>query len=165
MCSRLAAVWGVMGVCALLMFAVMRLMTHVIAMWSMPLSTLQWVLMTTFLVFMLYTEGYRGFQKSFSPRVVARAQYLSQHSNPVWIVFAPLFCMSYFAAPKQRIVVSIVLTLAIVSLVVGMRYIPQPWRGMIDLGVVCGLSWGMLSLLYCSWQAVSGKLTADPQVQ
>ena len=33
--------------------------------------------------------------------------------------------------------------------------LPQPWRGILDLGVVVGLSWGLISILVYSWIALT----------
>ncbi|MCS7471425.1 hypothetical protein NZK35_32665 [Stieleria sp. ICT_E10.1] len=36
----------------------------------------------------------------------------------------------------------------ITSIVVLFRFIPQPWRGILDFGVIIGLSWGIVATLY-----------------
>ncbi len=113
--------------------------------------TLGWqhyALMVPWLFFMLYSEGYKGFQKGYSPRVAARANYLRERSTLVRAVFAPLFCMGFFDSTRKRKIVIWVLLLAITSLVVIFQFIPQPWRGVLDLGVVLGLTWGILATLY-----------------
>ena len=33
----------------------------------------------------------------------------------------------------------------------------QPWRGILDVGVVVGLSWGLVSLVWFSFQAMAAK--------
>jgi len=45
---------------------------------------------------MLYSEGYKGFQKGYSPRVAARGHYLRDHSTLLRAILAPLFCMGFF---------------------------------------------------------------------
>jgi F0F1-type ATP synthase membrane subunit a len=44
-------------------------------------------------------------------------------------------------------------TTGIVVLVLLVRAVPQPWRGIIDLGVVVGLAWGIISIVVFSIQA------------
>lgn len=162
MFKPLAAFWGLGGVCALLMFAIYRLSPYALDIFNYSLSPVQWGALVCCVAFMAYSEGYKGFQKAFSPRVVARAQYLINGDvKPWWRLLAPFFCMSYFASPKQRIIASWALSLMIITFVIGMRYLPQPWRGILDAGVVVGLSWGLLSIAYFCIQAIRGKLNLE----
>ena len=101
---------------------------------------------------MAYLEGYRGFQQGFSPRAAARVRHLRDHASWLETVLAPLFVMSYFHAHRRRQIISLLLTSLIICLVLVVRLIPQPWRGIIDLGVVAGLTWGVLSLAVCVWK-------------
>jgi hypothetical protein len=64
--------------------------------------------------------------------------------------------MGYFHATRRRQITSWSLTLGIIALVIGVRYLVQPWRGIIDAGVVVGLAWGVVAV---GWFAVRG-LTA-----
>jgi hypothetical protein len=62
--------------------------------------------------------------------------------------------MGYFHATKRRKITSISLTLGIIVLIVLVSFVSQPWRGIIDLGVVVGLAWGIVSLLAFGFQAM-----------
>jgi hypothetical protein len=42
--------------------------------------------------------------------------------------------------------------------------LPQPWRGIVDLGVVIGLAWGLVALGVFTVQAFSGRLNHAPEV-
>ena len=153
----LAPIWGLAGVLLLLGFAIYRLAPRAMEAMQSGLSVFQWLVLAGFAVFMAYSEGYRGFQKKFSPRTAARTRYLSQHPTLLQTVLAPFFCMGYFhAKPKTRIT-AIVLTAAIVILVLLVSLCPQPWRGIVDLGVVLGLAWGVISLLAFTWQAFTSE--------
>ena len=45
-----------------------------------------------------------------------------------------------------------------VAILVGMlRLVAQPWRGIIDAGVVVGLSWGTIATLACYLKVADGK--------
>jgi hypothetical protein len=48
--------------------------------------------------------------------------------------------MGYFHAPKRRRVTSLSVTAGIIVLIILVRLLPQPWRGMVDAGVVVGLA-------------------------
>ena len=159
-------VWGIGGVIALLAFALYRLTPHAVDMFDHELGLWHYVGLIASCAFMAYSEGYKGFQKGFSPRVVARARHLmTDQAKPHWKWLAPMFCMSYFAAPRKRKIVVGVLTTFIVLCVILIRFVPQPWRGILDAGVVVGLSWGIISILCFCWQAAKGKLEQSPELE
>ncbi len=148
-----AAFWGISGIIALLGSAIYRLTPYALDLNNHELLWHHWLAIVICVVFMGYTEGYRGFQKGFSPRVAARALYLYDHPELLRSVFAPFFCMSYFSAPHSRKIASYSLTVGIICLIVLVQRQPQPWRGIIDTGVVIGLLWGLVSLLVFSFKA------------
>jgi hypothetical protein len=158
----LAVVWGVGGVVLLLVSALVRLTPMAWQAVASGLDRLQWTLLVVFTIWMAWSEGYRGFQKNFSPRVAARARHLAEHPTALRVALAPLFCMAYFGAPRRRTIVTLVLTLAIVGLVVAVRRLSQPWRGIIDAGVVVGLAWGLLTLLWYTVRAFSPRGISHP---
>ena len=163
--GQLAALWGVLGVAAMLGTAVYRLMPYVLELRDYELGALQLVAIVAWAGFMGWTEGYKGFHLGFSPRVAARARYLREHPRPLHVLFAPFFCFGYFHATRRRQITSIVVSLAIVGLVVLVKQLAQPWRGIVDIGVVLGLSMGIASLFFHAWRALgSGPFDHDPQV-
>lgn len=113
-----------------------------------PLSLLQWLVLIFSVFYMAYAEGYRGFHQAFAPRVVRRADYLRQNPRPLHILLAPIFCMGYIHATRRRKLLSYGLSLMIVCFVLIARMLPQPWRGIVDAGVVTGLAIGIGSILY-----------------
>ncbi|MEX2579256.1 MAG: hypothetical protein WD342_09370 [Verrucomicrobiales bacterium] len=119
-----------------------------------PLTVVQWIFLVAFAVFMLVAEGYRGFQKKFSPRTAARVKYLRDHPRPLHVILAPFFCMGYFFAKRKTRITAICLTLGIVLLVVLVGFLPSPWRGIIDFGVVLGLTYGLVTFAAFTAKAV-----------
>ena len=165
MTAWFGALWGVSGVLLLLGGAVYRLTPLAIDAFSYDWSWHHWLSLALMTFFMAYAEGYRAFQQGFSPRVAARARYLRDHPNFVYALFAPLFCMAYFHAPRRRRITSISVTAGIVILVVLVRLVPQPWRGIIDGSVVVGLTWGLVSLMVFGFQALTdGQFHYAPEV-
>lgn len=144
----LAYYWGIAGVVLLLASAVVRLTPYVLELSSYSLSILQQALLAGFVLFMLYSEGWKGFHLNFSPRVVARADGLSQAPTMLLTLLAPLVCMGFLHATRKRRLISLILTSAIILLVLLVRLLPQPWRGIVDAGVVAGLGFGILSILW-----------------
>lgn len=163
--GTIGAVWGLAGILALLFSAVLRLWPLAVEAFSHPLAWYHRVALLFIALGMAYFEGYKGFQMAFSPRTAARARHLLQNPVPLHILLAPFFCMGYFHATRRRRITSISLTLGIVLLVVLVRFLSQPWRGIIDFGVVVGLAWGIVSLLAFSVQALGeDDYPYDPEV-
>ena len=145
--GTLAAAWGIVGVVGLLSYAIVRLGTFALELTKLELSWLHWTLLIASVGFMAYSEGYRGFQRAFAPRTIARARYLLNNPSVVQVVLAPLFCMGFFHATRRRLIASYTLTAMIVGFVLVARSLGQPWRGIVDAGVVVGLAWGVVSIL------------------
>ena len=141
--QRLVAAWGVAWVSVLLGQAIWRLTPMALEPWAEGMMTTgqQW-LYVAWLVVNAYLEGYRGFQLRFSPRVVSRAVYLGRNPRPLWVVLALPFCMSLFHATRRQMIVSWTFIGALIVVIIWVRALPQPWRGIIDGGVVLGLVWG-----------------------
>lgn len=157
--GRLGMVWALVGVSLLLGSAIVRLAHHVVTMWAMheTFAASHWAALVGGVVLMAYFEGYKGFQRGFSPRVVARALTLLHGAPLLRLLFAPLFAMGFFHATRRRLIVSYVLTLTIIGLVVIVSWIEQPWRGIVDAGVVVGLAWGLLAMFSFAARAVGGR--------
>jgi hypothetical protein len=151
------AIWGLTGVLLLLGSAVYRLTPLAVNAFSYDFFWYHWLALFFILVFMTYAEGYRGFQKGFSPRVASRALYLKKNPRLLHVLFAPLFCMGFFHASRRRKITSVSVTSGIIVLIILVRFLAQPWRGIVDAGVVVGLAWGLISLIIFIFQAFSSK--------
>jgi hypothetical protein len=149
--------WGLLGVCGLLTGSVARLSLVVADAFRVGLSPVAWIVLVAWVAFMGWSEGYRGFQRAFSPRVVARALHLAEHPTPLWVVLAPLYCMGLVHASRVRLVVAWVGVAGIVAIVIVVRTFSQPWRGIVDAGVVVGLGWGLVSILAFAVAAALGR--------
>ncbi len=96
---------------------------------------------------------------------LARAMHLAREPHALRGALAPLFCMGLFHAPLRSKVVSWVMVAFIVGIVALVRQIPQPWRGLIDLGVVAALGMGLVSLAYYTVRALRGHApNVDPRL-
>jgi hypothetical protein len=165
MFGAFGALWGLAGVFLIIGGAIYRLTLVAMEAFSYEFLWYHWVALVLNALFMAYAEGCRGFQKGFSPRVAARAKYLKDHPNALYALLGPFFCMGYFCAPKRRKVFTISLTVGIIILILLIRLLSQPWRGIVDLGVVIGLTWGLISLLAFSILAfTSEKFQHSPEV-
>jgi hypothetical protein len=153
----LVFIWGVAGVLLLFGRALLRLAPMA---WQPiadgSLSAMQIGLYAAWIVFNAYGEGYRAFQKSFCPRVVARAYHLAQNPTPMKAVLAPAYCLSLFYANRRGLTVAWIMLGVIALLVALLRITPQPWRGIIDGGVVVALAWGAIVMLLLALKTLVG---------
>mmetsp|Transcript_12032 Transcript_12032/g.17984 ORF Transcript_12032/g.17984 Transcript_12032/m.17984 type:complete len:125 (+) Transcript_12032:67-441(+) len=118
-----------------------------------------------FSAMMAYVEGYKAFQKKFSPMVVQRALSLDEECGPIRAVFAGPYSMGMFHATRKRKIVSWTLLFAVFGLVQAVKKLPYPWRSIIDAGVVSGLSWGSASIIFYWVRSMLGKSPGvDPQL-
>ena len=144
----LGYIWGIGGVLVLLLFAIYRLAPMALALEGASMEITHWACLAFSISYMAYAEGIKGFHQGFAPRLVKRALYLKQNPNISYVIFAPFFCMGYFYATKKRQITSLGLTGLIVCFVILVRLLSQPWRGILDAGVVTGLTIGCGSILY-----------------
>jgi hypothetical protein len=154
--GKLAAAWGVIGIVALLTQALVRLGPRAIEALRMDLDVVHWIVLAAWVAFMAHAEGYKGFHLRFSPRVVARAQTLVHSSSPLHRVLAPAYCMSLLYASRRGLVVAWCVVLGITALVAIVSRMSQPWRGIVDAGVVVGLAIGQASILFHAGRAMGG---------
>ena len=112
-------------------------------------------------VFMVWAEGVRGFQRSFAPRSVARA-FAFARSPRRWIVpLAPLVAAGLVDATPRRLAASWGVVAAVVVMVLGIRTFPQPFRGLVDLGVALALAYGTAWIV---GHAVASLLGRPPEI-
>lgn len=163
--GTVAALWGIVGICLILGSAIFRLADISLEALQYSLSWYHWVIAAGWTAFMAVGEGYRGFQKGFSPRVAARIAYLHRNPTPLRLLLAPLFCMGYFDIQRKRQIITFIITLLIIAVVQIVHQLSQPWRGLIDFGVVVGLLWGLISLLIFTVQAFTKEdFSHSPQM-
>lgn len=165
--NTLTAAWGAFGVVAVCAYAIWRLAHFTLDALAMPFNAGHWAVFVANIVFMAWSEGYRGFQQKFSPRTAARVLYLYRTPTRWWTrLLAPLFCFGYFHASRRILAVTWSVTTGIVILVLLVHQLNQPWRGIIDAGVVVGLSWGVVSLLACYIRAFGAEdYPVSPEVR
>jgi len=161
-----AAYWGVIGVMGIVFYAIVRLAAYVVGAFAVGLDAFQWLALAANVIFLAWSEGYRGFQLKFSPRVAARALYLRRcPTSPVTRLFAPLFCIGYFDASRRTRTVAWAGTIGIVILILLVHRLDQPWRGIVDAGVVVGLSWGLVSMVVMAVATFrAGEYLVSPEV-
>jgi hypothetical protein len=155
--SVLVGAWGVFGVALLLGRAAARLAVYAVEpIREHSLTPLQMAIYGTWATIGLYFEGYRAFQKRFCPRVAARALHLGEHRNALHVALAPLFCMGFFHANRRTKALAWGTTMMIVCFIAVLRHVPQPWRGIVDGGVVPPLVWGAVAVIVLYVRGLAG---------
>ena len=165
MLGQLGAAWGIGGVMLLLSYSITRLSSFMLDAFHYEFAWYHWLALILNVIYMAYSEGYYGFQRGFAPRVAARAKYLAEHPNLWHLLLAPVFCMGYFYIRRPRQIFIFVLTGMIVLFVLLLPYLAQPWRGIVDAGVVVGLVWGLITIVVFAFQAfTSDDFSYSPEI-
>ena len=87
-----------------------------------------------------YMEGYKAFQKKFSPMVVRRALTLGDPAAPMLhTLLAPFYSMGLFHATRKRKIVSWSISLAVAGIIAAVKRLSYPYRSVVDAGVVVGM--------------------------
>ena len=147
------ALWAIGGVAALLLWAVYRLAVIAVAAFEYPFGWRHWATLAAIIPFMAWSEGVRGFQKRFSPRVAERATTIRSRPTLARVALAPLFAAGYFGGGRRERLGVYSGSLGILVLIALVHRLEQPWRGILDVGVVVGLSWGTIATLVLSVRA------------
>ena len=147
------AIWAIAGVAGILAWAIVRLAAIALGALEQPLVWYHWAAIGAFVPFMAWSEGLRGFQRRFSPRVAERAMLIRAAPTAARVIFAPLFAAGFFGGSRRERLGACLGTAAIVALVVLVHRLEQPWRGILDAGVVTGLTWGVVATLALSARA------------
>ncbi len=149
--------WGIGGVLLLFLRAIWRMSGVAAQLDPATLGIWHLAFGAIWTAFMAYSEGYRAFQLRFSPRVVKRALWLARAGRPGLALLAPIFCMGLVHASRKRLIVSWCVLGLIVLLIIGVRMLAQPWRGLVDAGVVVGLAWGVIAIIAFGVRALRGR--------
>ena len=159
--SLLAALWGTFGVIALLGFSVIRLSQIAVTFFDYPAEIYHWLALVVWVLFMAYSEGYKGFQLAFAPRVAARLQWLMENPKPALVLLAPAFAMGFIYASRKRMLISYMIVAMVLLFILIAEMLPSPWRAIVDAGVVVGLFWGATATFVF---AIKILLLAGPRV-
>jgi len=153
---RIARFWGVAGVVATLAQPAWSLgvfgWEHT---FGAGLAALEWVVFGVIVALFAYGEGWRALSLRWAPFALRRIKKLDDRSNPLLLLLAPVYAMGLITSDRKLLLSAWGGTAAIFLAVLLVWVTPQPWRGMIDVGVSAALSMGVIAL-------VRGYLT-DPE--
>jgi hypothetical protein len=156
--KNILGLWGVLQVVSILANAIKRLVPIALQPFiQKDMHPYQWAMYVTWCIFMVYNEGYKAFQLKFSPLVVNRAFGISKNPSVLKYIFAGPYSMGLFGADRKRMIISWSITAGVFSLVKLVKMLPYPYRSIADSGVVAGLSYGTLSIIFLTVRALLGK--------
>jgi len=144
---RVAPLWAVAGVSALFAWAVWRLGWRGLLTIRAGLGELEWAMLVVLTVAFVYGEGYRALDRRWVPGLIERARALRFEHRSLVRLLAPLHGMALIAVSRGRLVRAWLGTLAIVSAVLMVRALPEPWRGIVDFSVAAALAWGLIAIV------------------
>ena len=96
--KRIAALWGIGGVVLLLFYAVVRLYPKSLAAFDFSFSWYHWLAFAVNILFMAYSEGYKGFQVNFSPWHVQNTCRVTP--SPTSLCLRLYFAWDFLMRPK-----------------------------------------------------------------
>lgn len=162
---RWGQIWGLCGVLIFLLSAVWRILPDMHDVFAEQNGLEPYAAVSILLPIMVYLEGYRGFYKRFTPRVVSRGKALVYQDNHIHQILAPLFCMGFIGSTIRRKFGLTIVTMSIVGLVFVVRELSQPWRWVVDLSVAVALLFGVVSIIWVAFNDWStDQFLCDPEV-
>lgn len=150
--SRLTVGWALGGVSILFGSAVFRLGSRGVATVRGGLDSFHLAALAVVVVAFVYGEGVRAIQRKYAPHLLGRVADVSRETRVVYRLLAPFYAMSLVGAPPRSLIRAWAGVAAIVSAILVLRVTPDPWRGIVDLGVALALAWGLVAILVQAWK-------------
>lgn len=144
-----AGAWGILGFTVLVARALLGMSPEIENMLATPLNAWQQIgLVVIVLVFGL-VKGYFIFRQRFCRSYASRIGELSlQPVKLLYAVLAPLYCLNLIGAERRQLVRGYAIIAGIILMIVSVKFVPAPWRGMILTGVAVALTWAALEIAY-----------------
>jgi hypothetical protein len=145
--GTLGSIWGVAGVLAVVAYAAARLSIRAQHIPSYDLVWYHWAALLLNTVILIYAKSYRAFRLRLAPRIGVKARDIRENPTIAKTIFAPLYCLGYFGSGSGVRFRMISITLVMVGLIVVVRYLPEPWRAVLDFGIAVALALGFVFIL------------------
>ncbi len=144
-----AGTWGIIGFAFLVARALLGMSPEIREMLATPLNAWHQIgLVVIVLVFGL-AKGYFIFRRRFCRSYASRIGELSLPPvKLLYAVLAPLYCLNLIGAERRQLIRGYAIVTGIVLMIISVKFIPTPWRGMILMGVAAALTWAALEIAY-----------------
>ncbi|MCH8247456.1 MAG: hypothetical protein IH951_13770 [Bacteroidetes bacterium] len=153
--------WAVGGFLLLLGHGIFRLTPTATAAAFGPLTVAESIGLAASILLLAIGEGYYAIHRFFVPRFVGRLARLLETRNILRSILAPFVCLGllpFDRVDSRNVVRGWSMVTAILLMIILVRGFPDPWRGIIHVGVVMALVIGAVSILVRSIFAVSKYL-------
>lgn len=151
MTGRAFAVWGLLGFALIVLRGLWRLVPVALEAPFDAFTAVHWVATLASLIAFGFGEGVLAIQRGFLPRFRSRMDVLVVSPSVLYGLLAPLYGMGLIAPDWRTLIRAWGMLLVIVLMIIGMRYVPSPWREIVIMGVVVALSWAVLVTLREAW--------------
>ncbi|MCA9494623.1 MAG: hypothetical protein KC621_32065 [Myxococcales bacterium] len=139
--------WSVGGVVLLCASAAFRLGLRGIDGWAHATDPQRYAGLA-WIAWMLVSAAWPGFHRQFAPRVAIRSAKLADEPLGPVALLGPLVAIGFVRATGKRRAIAVGLVTGIVAMSIGATFLPEPWRGLLDLGVAIAVASGVGSLLW-----------------
>lgn len=160
------SVWAVGGFLFLLGHGIFRLTPTATAAAFGPLTVVEAIGLAASIILLAVGEGYYAIHRFYAPRFVGRLTHLLKERDLILSALAPFVCMAllpFDRADRRNVVRGWSMVVAILLMIFLVRGAPDPWRGIIHVGVVLALLMGTVSVFVRSVMAVSRHLKTGKQ--
>ena len=138
--------WGLLGVVLIFADAILQLGTRGVRVLRAGLSPAEWLACAVITALFFYGEGVRALQRRWVPHMIERVAALRAERTRHRLL-APLYALSLIGAPARELIRAWLGVVGIVTAVLIVRALPEPWRGITDFAVAVALTWGLGSIL------------------
>jgi hypothetical protein len=138
--------WAIGGVAAALLEGIARLGHAAQRVLGAGLTPAQWAVFVALAVLLAYFEGHRALQRRFVPAVIGRGLDAGDALPGAAALWAPLYSISLVGDTRSQRARSLGGIALILTAVLLVRQLPQPWRGIVDGAVALALTWGLIAL-------------------
>ena len=150
------------GILAVIGFAVFRLAIRARYISTYELVWYHWVVLVIGTLILVYVKSYRAFLLKLAPRIATRARDIRADPKPAKVIFAPFYCMGFFGSGRPTQVRIVSITLAMVALIIVVRYLPEPWCAILDFCIAVALALGSYFILMESLRHTPGAGHCPP---
>ncbi|MFL2859727.1 MAG: hypothetical protein ACJ0BW_03170 [Pontiellaceae bacterium] len=149
--------WGFIVISYFILHGLSCVFTYAI---ELNINDLNWYELTSLIIIVIlltYSEGYKGFQKSFSPRTARRLNSIMLKPTIFRVIFSPLISMGFIESSRKLKYISYGITIMIITFIILIENLSNPWRAIIDFGVLIGLGWGLISFWLSCFKLLLNK--------
>ena len=148
--SWIVATWALGGFAAIMGQALYRLTPQAIETLGGPLEPAQQAAAAASILLFSIGKGYFVFHRKFAPRFALKLRGLVRVRPVAPVILAALYCMGLAPARRADVAAwlrSLAFTAGIVAMIIGLRQVDAPWRGIVASGVAVALALGTVTTL------------------